>query len=194
MKKPMKLIMLLLGMMIIVSLTACDNTKKGEGASTAVAKNGKEDKTGQSNMGNPWMTASSADAAARGAGIDSFKVPDGKKISLGEIKTREYRCMNGIAEAYIPMQDVILTIRKGRVSEAQEEGDISGDYNEYKHKRTQKVDKTDITCYGDQEEIISKAIWTDNRYCYSIVSHAKKGKDNVGLTSADLKELVKGMQ
>ena len=50
-------------------------------------------------MPNPWTEVDSAQAAAEGAGIESFEVADNLGLSDLDFVSVSYRCMDGIAEA-----------------------------------------------------------------------------------------------
>ena len=107
----------------------------------------------EAGMANPWSDVDSAEAAAEGAGLDTFMVPDGEaEISLGEVKVTQYRCMKGMAEAVVEFPAVEMTIRKGDKSGEMAEGDISGDYSEYKYDWTQNIKGLEVKCFGNRED------------------------------------------
>ena len=149
---------------------------------------------GETGIANPWSSAANAEEAAEGAGLDKFVVPAGAEISLGPVNVMEYRYMEGIAEADIPIAAVEMTIRKGKASGADvADGDISGDYNEYKHEWTTKAGDAEVKCFGNEEGAATKAIWGSGEYYYSITAYGAGGEDDFGLSEEDLTALVKGI-
>lgn len=146
-------------------------------------------------MANPWSDADSAEAAAEGAGIDGFTVPDGEaEISLGEVKVDQYRYMEGIAEADVEFPAVSMTIRKGSKSAEMADGDISGDYNEYKYNWIQNIKGLEVQCFGNREGEATKTIWSVDDMDYSIVVLGLGGDTDYGLPADDLNSLINGIQ
>lgn len=147
---------------------------------------------GEVGIANPWTTVDSAQAAAEGAGLDGFDIAE-MEISLGPVVPEEYRCMDGIAEANIPVGAVEMTIRKGLAS-ASEDGDISGDYNSYNNEWTQNIKGLEVKCYGNREGESTKTIWMVDDTCYSITAYGAGGDDDFGLSPDDLNSLINGIQ
>ena len=146
-------------------------------------------------MANPWSDVDSAEAAAEGAGLDGFMVPDGEaEISLGEVKVDQYRCMQGMGEAVIEFPAVEMTIRKGDKSGEMAEGDISGDYNEYKYSWTQNIKGLEVQCFGNREGEATKTIWSVDDMDYSITVMGLGGDEDYGLLPDDLNSLINGIQ
>jgi len=145
-------------------------------------------------IANPWSEADSSAAAAVGAGIDEFNPAEGAEISLGTVTPEVYRFMDGVAEARIPIAAVEMTIRKGRIDSANEAGDISGDYNEYKNSWTEDIDGTEVKCFGNREGESTKTIWQAGDYYYSITAYGAGGDTDYGLKLEDLTILVNGLK
>ena len=148
----------------------------------------------QTGMANPWSDVDSAEAAAEGAGIDGFTVPEGLEISLGTIKVGQYRCMEGMAEARIPIAAVDMTIRKGTKAGEMAEGDISGDYGEYKYDWTVNVGDIEVKCFGNREGEATKTIWSVGEYDYSISAFGEGGDTDYGLPADDVTALVEAVK
>ena len=142
-------------------------------------------------LANPWSNVESAEEAAAGAGIDSFVIAENPGIDLGENYRRTYRCMDGIAEAYLEYPASALTVRKGTLAE---EGDISGDYTDYANTWTQDVNGIEVTCFGNREGDASKSIWTVGDMCFSIVAEGLGGDEDFGLNADRLTEMVNSIQ
>lgn len=152
-------------------------------------------------LANPWSDADSAEAAAEGAGLDLFQVPDGIELSLGTVAIDKYRYMDGMAEADGGVAAVELTIRKGRADTAMVPedtagkcADISGDYNQYKHSWTQNVKGLEVECFGNREGEATKAIWQVEDTCWSINAIGAGGDEDFGLSADDLNSMVNAMQ
>ena len=145
-------------------------------------------------IANPWSEAATIEEAAAGAGLDGFDIVEGMVIDLGELPEGVYRYMDGIAEADYEFPAVSLTIRKGLASAAAEEGDISGDYNEYANTWTQNIKGLEVTCFGNREGDATKTIWTLGDTCYSITAYGLGGDTDYGLSPDDLNSLINGMQ
>lgn len=145
-------------------------------------------------IANPWSEAATLEEAAAGAGLDGFDIVEGMVIDLGELPEGVYRYMDGIVEADYEFPAVSLTIRKGLASAAAEEGDISGDYNEYANSWTQSIKGLEVTCFGNREGDATKTIWTLGDTCYSITAYGLGGDTDYGLSPDDLNSLINGMQ
>ena len=152
------------------------------------------DSEAMTGMPNPWHTVESLAAAAEGAGLDGFTVPEGSSISLGELKAESYSYMDGLAEIRVPVAAVDMTIRKGLSSAAAEEGAVSGDYGDYKNSWTQDINGVEVKCFGNREGESTKTIWTVGDYCYSITAFGAGGDDDFGLNAEDLNALVSGIK
>ena len=149
----------------------------------------------ETGMANPWSDVDSAEAAAEGAGLDTFMVPDGEaEISLGEVKVTQYRCMKGMAEAVVEFPAVEMTIRKGDKSGEMAEGDISGDYSEYKYDWTQNIKGLEVKCFGNRDGEATKTIWSVDDMDYSITVQGLGGDEDYGLPADDLNSLINGIQ
>ena len=152
------------------------------------------DEEATTGIANPWQNADSLAAAAEGAGLDGFAVEEGSSISLGELKASEYRYMDGLAEVDFMFPAVDLTIRKGLASAAVQDGDVSGDYNEYAHSWTQNIKGLEVQCFGAREGEATKTTWTSGDYCYSITAFGQGGDSHYGLSADDLNTLINGIQ
>ena len=148
---------------------------------------------GEVGIANPWSDVDTLAAAAEGAGLDGFSIPEEAEISLGEVKLSQARCMEGLAEAVVEYPAVEMTIRKGNASIAQD-GDISGDYNEYANTWTQNIKGLEVTCFGNRKGDATKTIWQVDDTCYSITAFGLGGDTDYGLSPDDLNSLINGIQ
>lgn len=174
-----KIIMVVVLGLSILSLTSCSKQK--------------EESEGEAELANPWKTVESMEEAAKGAGIEGLNLASGLEISLGEVVPSEYRCMDGIVEVLVRYPAVDMTIRKGK-NEAAEEGDISGDYNDYSVYWTQNVNDLVLNCLGNREGASTKTTWQDDKYSYSITAYGLGGDTDYGLSADDIDVIVKGME
>ncbi len=177
------------GAMISALFAGCGSssqeTKEESAASEVSVTSGSEaESTG---MANPWSDAESAEEAAKGAGLDGMELPADIDLDLGENFERTYRYMDGLAEITLEYAASQLTVRKGTVGE---EGDVSGDYNEYANTWTQDVDGVEVTCSGNKDGIATKAIWTADGMNYSLTCMGLGGDDDFGLAEEPLATLV----
>ncbi len=144
-------------------------------------------------IANPWSTTDTLEAAAEGAGIDGFMIPEGAEIGPGEVKLSEARYMEGLAEAVVEFPAIQMTIRKGNASIAAD-GDISGDYNDYANTWTQNIKGLEVTCFGNREGEATKTIWQVEDTCYSITAYGLGGDTDYGLSPDDINSLINGIQ
>lgn len=173
------------------SESASTESSAAEEASQEAASS--EEASSQAGMANPWSDVESAKAAAEGAGIDGFGLPESATISLGDVTFSSYRCMDGLAEAVAEFPAVEMTIRKG-LSSVAEDGDISGDYNEYANTWIQNIKGLEVTCFGNREGDATKTIWSVDDLCYSITAYGLGGDEDYGLSPDDLNSLINGIQ
>ena len=162
---------------------------------------GADEGTMETGIANPWSTADSLEAAAEGAGLDGFSIPEGAEISLGEVKLTEARYMDGMAEATVEYPAVEMTIRKGRADLAMVPedtqascGDISGDYGEYANTWTQNIKGLEVQCFGNREGEATKTVWQVEDTCWSITAYGLGGDTDYGLSPDDLNSLINGIQ
>lgn len=184
--------LLMAALLAVFALAACGGGQQEEAPEEETQT---EEEVG---MANPWSDVDTAEDAAKGAGIDTFSIEAGE-ISLGEMKVTQYRCMDGIAEAVIEFPAVEMTIRKGKADMATKEnnvadGDISGDYNEYKNHWTQNIKGLEVQCYGNREGDATKTIWSSGDYCWSICVQGLGGDEDYGLSADDLSTIINGLQ
>ena len=78
----------------------------------------------------------------------------------------------------------------GRMDAAAEEGDISGDYNEYGCIWSQEVDGINVKCMGNRDGESTKTIWQKDDYLYSINGIGTGGDADFGLSTGDLQLLI----
>ena len=144
-------------------------------------------------MPNPWHSASSAEEAAKGAGLDAFPLPEGAIADLGEPFEISYQYMDGMAEARYEFPASEITVRTAKLAEG-ELYDISGDYNSYAHEWTENIDNTPVACAGNREGESTKTYWGEDDIAHSITAEGLGGDEDFGLTAERLAVFVKAMK
>ncbi len=107
-------------------------------------------------MANPWEDVDSLSAAEEKIGFE-MEVPED---AFDEVSS--YRVCAGLNEIEVQYEDGSY-IRK-----AKDDGDISGDYSEYKYTQDVTVGENTVTLKGDSEDEISLAIWISGDYSYAV--------------------------
>ena len=151
---------------------------------------------GSISMPNPWTEADSAEAAAGGAGVGYFKLPEaGAEVVGGPIGWDNYRYTDLLAEANGYVGAAELTVRKG-VNRPDHEvsydtSDVSGDYTAYAYDWTIEAGGWQIRCFGNEEGRAMKAIWSSDNFSYCILVRGQGDlRDTYGLGSDDIASLV----
>ena len=171
----------LIVVLMVLALSGCGAEEAGE----------EEPQTG---VPNPWSDVETPEEAADGAGVELFSCA-GIETSLGTTEPEGYRWMEGLAEAKFPIAAVDMTVRKGTDEVADvAEGDISGDYNEYKYTWTQDVGGVVVTCSGNRKGESTKTIWSKGGYNYSVTAYGAGGDDDFGLSKKDVAAMVNGVR
>lgn len=162
-----KILTILLTMLCIVSLEAC--TKKENTEETTTNKDSDNE-----TIANPWTYVDTLEEASKLAGFD-LTVPE--DINYEEITSIGY--WEDGEEKLIEVQygDGNSAIRKAITDE---EGDITGVYEEYSHGGM--VEGTSVSYYtfeGSDEHIVNKVYWTDGDYKLSLYSKDGFSEDNL---------------
>ncbi len=144
-------------------------------------------------MANPWTDTEDVNKAADGAEVGYFMVPEnGTEVTGGRIDWYGFRFMTHLAEADGAVGAAELTVRKGLKQESE---DVSGDYTEYAYTWTQEADGWDVTCYGNEEGRMMKAVWLSDNFSYSITVRGQGDLyDTYGLGAEDVVALVTAIQ
>ena len=107
-------------------------------------------------IANPWTSVATADEAAKGAGLQSFTVPNTAKVGGVSYADPQFSYMESLAQAMYESPAAELTIRK---SASREGIDLTGDYNDYPFEWTQNIKGLEVTCFGNREGDATKTIW-----------------------------------
>lgn len=144
-------------------------------------------------MANPWVQADTPDEAAQAAGVGYFLVPEeNAETANGPVNWYGFKYMKGIAEADGAIGAAELTVRKGL---KQDTKDVSGDYTEYAFAWTQVADDWEVSCFGNEEGKMMKAIWLSDNFSYSIMVRGQgDAYDTYGIDAASVDALVAAIQ
>ena len=174
---------------------ASESASSAEASSEAVsseASSAEAESSSTAQMANPWSDATSAEEAAKGAGIDTFALPEGEIADLGAPITIAYRYMDGMAEARYEFPASAVTVRTAKIAEG-DLYDISGDYNTYAHEWTENIANIPIACAGNREGDSTKTYWGEDNVAHSIVAEGLGGDEDFGLNTERLTVFVEAM-
>ena len=168
--------------------SASSASASASGASSASASASAQAESGGSvGLANPWSEVKTAEEAAQGAGLDNFNAGAEAELDLGGEPVVTYRYMEGLAEAQIEYPASMLTVRKGVHVE---DGDVSGDYNEYSLTWSQTVGDVVVKCQGNRTGESQKSTWTVGDVDYSISALGLGGDVDFGLNEERLALIV----
>lgn len=197
-----KILVIATALAMTFALAACSggaSSQSSASASSASASASSESASASdatAGLANPWHDAATADAAAEGAGVDTFQVPaEGTTLECGQVFWHNFQYMEGLAEGDGDFGAAQFVIRKGLKSAEQEIGDgiadVSGDYTVYKFAWDADVDGKQVKCYGNEDGRAMKATWTDGDYSYSIMARGQgDDEETFGLSANDVATLV----
>ena len=99
---------------------------------------------------------------------DGYYIAVNFEVSLPEDwakKDAVYRVCEGLNAIEVQFDDGDEVIRK-----AKDDGDISGDYNEYASEETMTIGEAQVTFKGTSEDEVNLAVWVSGDYSYSVSS------------------------
>lgn len=110
-------------------------------------------------MANPWEDFKTLEEAQEKVGFEiSFPEDWAKKDAV-------YRVCEGLNAIEVRFDEGDEVIRK-----AKDDGDISGDYNEYASEETMTIGEAQVTFKGTSEDEVNLAVWVSGDYSYSVSS------------------------
>ena len=175
------------------STSASASAESGSGSasaeatsSAAASDSGSAESTG---LANPWSDADSAEAAAQGAGIDSFELGDNLGMADKTLFDPTYRYMDDIAEATLQGGAFDVTVRKSMHQAGQM---LSGDYNDYPELWTTTIDGIEITCHGYKEGVATAFEWCNDGN-YSVFFRGLGG-ENMGVDEEDIAAIIQSVK
>lgn len=162
------------------------SASSNEASSSAASAASSSESTG---LANPWSDADSAEAAAQGAGVDSFELGDNLGMTDKTLFDPTYRYMDDIAEATLQGGAFDVTVRKSMHQGGQM---LNGDYNDYPEFWTTTIDGVEVTCHGYKEGVATAFEWCDDAN-YSVLFRGLGG-ENMGVEEADIAAIVKNVK
>ena len=148
-------------------------------AASEVSEEVSEESVSSSAPSVKWTEAKDAKAAAVGAGLDSFAVPeDDVKLSIGEAWAKDwtFRYTDGIAEADGYAAAATVIVREGAkagdcttpLSDYTLEGWSALEDLAYDESWMQEVEDIEVVCFGNKEGVASKMIWNQDQHGFSV--------------------------
>ena len=110
-------------------------------------------------MANPWEDFKTLEEAQEKVGFEISLPEDWAK------KDAVYRVCEGLNAIEVRFDEGDEVIRK-----AKDDGDISGDYNEYASEETMTIGEAQVTFKGTSEDEVNLAVWVSGDYSYSLSS------------------------
>ncbi len=108
---------------------------------------------------DPWEEVSTIEAAEEMVGFE-INTPDMSEYGSEE----SYSVCAALSELQIAYDEALTTyIRK-----AEDDGDISGDYEEYAYEEEIEVNGNTVTLKGESEAEVILAVWNDDDYAYCV--------------------------
>ena len=190
---------------LALALAGCGSNAASSSANSASASSesasASSSASSESTQTLTWTEEKTAENAAKTAGIDELIVPKaGTKISLGDLGEWAYYSADKMAEADGGAAAAEIVIRKsiGNGDNTAGSGAVTGagrDLSEatYAAEWSVDMDGTDVRCYGSKKGTVSKAIWEDGKYSYSILVLGQGDNwQEFGVPEDDIAVLVKG--
>ena len=156
----------------------------------------------ESEVPAPWTEVESAEAAAEGAGVGYFMIPEeNTETDIGPLNWYSFEYINGVAEASGAIGTAEIWVRKGLNEDGE---DVSGDETEYavhvtvtpfEENEEGRIDGFPIECYGNADEQWMKMIWVSDNFSYSIVIRGQGDLyDTFGISTQVLLSLYNEIQ
>lgn len=142
-----KLVAIMLSAVMVLAFTAC--SKQSAGAQ----------------IPNPFVDCKTIKEAEKIAGFQVM-VPD--KIPEGYTQSRIQAIQDNLVQIIYINGENEITYRHGKGGEGN--GDISGDYSEYKENDTIMAGDLKVSIRGNDGKV-NDAIWTDGEYAFSITAN-----------------------
>ena len=182
-----KVLALALAAMMLLALAACSN------AGAEVKKPDENGGEGMAGMANPWSEADSAEAAAEGAGVGYFELPENNtNTSGGPVSFTSFHYMKGLAHADGFIGTAELVARTGLKQDGE---DVSGDYTTYKFDWTEELDGIQVKCFGQEKGKTMKAVWVTDNFSYCILVRGQGDiQDVYGIDADAVIALVSAIQ
>lgn len=202
-----KLAVIVAAAVLALALAGCGSQASSSAASSSASSSSASEASASSSSASvqavttvKWTQAKTADEAAKAAGVEEFIVPKaGTKLSLGEVTEWNYYSSEKMAEADAGVAAAEVVIRKGvgngDNTQAAKTTGAGRDFSEatYANEWSVNMDGTDVRCYGNEKGKVSKAVWDDGKYSFSILVLGQGDNwQDFGIPEDDIAVLVKG--
>ena len=155
----------------------------------------------QSELANPWTQVDTAQAAADGAGVGYFNLPENGTVleEGGPVDFTDFQYTKLLAEADGYAGTAELVVRKGVNRPAEEVAydtdDVSGDLTEYAHSWDMEAAGWQVKCYGNEEWRVMKAVWHSDNFSFSFTVRGQGDiADTYGLSESDAATLIDSIE
>ena len=138
-----------------------------------------------------WTDAADAAAAAKGAGFETFGVPEGFKVGDLEFKDPKFFYSAGVAKAAYETPATEFDICK---ADGTHETPLTERVlDEFATKWTKDVDGTEVTCYGAARGATTVATWKDGTREYGLTFQGLGGEE-MSMESDELVTIVNAIK
>ena len=138
-----------------------------------------------------WTEASGAEAAAKGAGFETFGVMNQVNIGSIQFKSPKFFYTEGVAQAQYETGAAMLTVRKAQGKHTAPLTDR--DKTEFPQKWTTSCEGLDVALYGQTANAATVMTWTDGTKDYGVTIQGLGGEE-LSMTPAEAEAVVKGIK
>ena len=179
---------------LVLALAGCGQqaaeTKTEEPAAQEAVEETAEEPVAEEEPEIQWTEVSSAEEAAKGAGIDKFDVIDSFKLGDLEFKDPKFSYAGGVAQATYETPATMVYIRKGVGTYTTPLSDRNLD--EFASRWFKVIEGSNISCYGVAKGAVTVATWSDGNTSYGLTFQGLGG-DEMSMDGDELAVLVRGI-
>ena len=180
-------------------LVACGNsnsdTQASKPAATQTATNEEPAQTAtteQTGETTNWVTDSTAEDAAKGAGLAKFGLPSQLTINDQTYQNPSYAHADGVAQGTFETGATAVIVRAGNVSGHKAKLTDRAD-TEFANKSTQNVDGLNVTMLGAEQNSPTVITWADGKVEYG-VTYQGLGGEEVSMTADEAATVVRAIR
>ena len=122
-----------------------------------------------------WADATTADAAAKGAGLATFGVPEALAIGDLEFTPPRFAYAGGVAQATYETPATMFVVRKGTSTHKAPLTDR--DTASFAQTWNQTIDGLNVTLYGPEQDQATVATWEDGGQSYGLTFQGLGGEE-----------------
>ena len=180
-------------------LVACGNsnsdTQASKPAATQTATNEEPAQTAtteQTGETTNWVTDSTAEDAAKGAGLAKFGLPSQLNINDQTYQNPSYAHADGVAQGTFETGATAVIVRAGNVNGHKAKLTDRAD-TEFANKSTQNVDGLNVTMLGAEQNSPTVITWADGKVEYG-VTYQGLGGEEVSMTADEAATVVRAIR